>query len=196
LQDRKCSVCSSYKTYVRPNGYEDWFINSDTKFIICKRCYQQRYRNKNRKKIRERQKIYRDIHKGQITEYRRRRVAFKGKQITVESCPRLGQCTKCSRRIGDDIKRTNMHHDEYHEYDVLKDTRELCLSCHLEEHGHHKILDDRKCSICSSDKTYIRPSGRGTWRINKDTGLIICGRCYMKKRYFDTKMTRISLVDY
>jgi hypothetical protein len=91
------------------DGYKQWYIDKEIGLIICNKCYSK--------------------------TYNRRHIFFKGRKIVVESCPRSGRCSKCGRQIGvDDIKITNMHHDKYHDDNPLKDTRELCASCHRKEH--------------------------------------------------------------
>lgn len=75
--------------------------------------------------------------------YGPRRINPAGRgHIHLKECPRKGVCEWCRRKIGDEyintqgkiakIRLTNIHHIEYHE-DVLKDTVELCNSCHTKE---------------------------------------------------------------
>lgn len=165
---RKCSICGN-KTYVKPNGCEDWYNNKDTGLKICRKCYFKKYYLSHKKKFYR----YRETHKDQRCEYsrgyNRRRVVFKGRVVVVESCPRLGRCSNCGRRVGiDGIKRTNMHHDEYYDDDPLKQTREVCVSCHSKKH----VLirnggQNRRCSICYADNTYIDSSGYEYWLFDK-----------------------------
>ncbi len=56
--------------------------------------------------------------------------------------PRTGKCQRCEKKIGDPyldhkgreriVKRTHIHHIEYHE-DIMESTIELCTSCHSYE---------------------------------------------------------------
>lgn len=62
-------------------------------------------------------------------------ILFKGKSIHLKENPRKGVCSKCHRKVGQGIKRTNMHHLQYHDDDPLKDTIELCVSCHVKIHS-------------------------------------------------------------
>ena len=39
----------------------------------------------------------------------------------------------CGKRVGQGIKRTHIHHIEYHDEDPFKSTVELCVSCHDKE---------------------------------------------------------------
>ena len=100
---------------------------------------------------------YRKTHKNQIRERSRRSVTFKGRTIPVESCPRIGQCSNCNRRIGiDGIKKTHLHHDKYDYKHSLKYTRELCVRCHRGQHAKKKtnkrrvILHYRFHQLCCS----------------------------------------------
>ena len=69
-----------------------------------------------------------------IRQYKKRWIRFKDKRIQLEYNPRIGICSYCHKTIeSGKIKRTNMHHFEYEEIDVLAHTIELCVSC------HHKI---------------------------------------------------------
>lgn len=66
--------------------------------------------------------------------YRKKSLNYKDKMITLSFNPRNGICSWCTRKIGKDIKRTNMHHfAEYHDENPLKDTVEICVSCHSYE---------------------------------------------------------------
>jgi len=63
-----------------------------------------------------------------------RRIKFRNKQVTLSHNPRTGYCSWCTNNIHDgSCKKTQIHHREYHEDDFLKDTVELCASCHRKE---------------------------------------------------------------
>ena len=62
--------------------------------------------------------------------YTPRRQVFKGKQILLSTYPRKGICQQC----GKTNCKTDLHHIKYHDSDTLKDTVELCVSCHKTEH--------------------------------------------------------------
>jgi hypothetical protein len=59
--------------------------------------------------------------------------------------PRKGKCEWCGKRVGDMyfggkrrnklmiLEYTQIHHIVYHDDDPLKDTVELCSSCHTKE---------------------------------------------------------------
>jgi hypothetical protein len=65
---------------------------------------------------------------------------FNDKIVLLEENPRKGFCKICGNGIGDEYinykgqmaltKQTHIHHIHYDEYDYLKDTMELCASCH------------------------------------------------------------------
>jgi len=57
-----------------------------------------------------------------------RRIWFKGKQIILKENPRKGICKVCRRET-----KTHLHHQKYDQINPLKDTIELCLSCHCKE---------------------------------------------------------------
>ena len=64
-----------------------------------------------------------------INNPKRIRLQFKGKTLLLKENPRKGICSKCGKKT-----RTHIHHfAEYHENNPLKDTIELCSSCHAYE---------------------------------------------------------------
>ena len=63
-------------------------------------------------------------------------IIFKGKRICLKKDPRKGQCQRCKRKVGEGIKRTQIHHIKYHKKYPLKDTIELCVRCH--NSAHHR----------------------------------------------------------
>jgi hypothetical protein len=118
-----CYACGSTKTKIRykknrrPNA--EWIYNlDDENNVLCKRCYYE------------------------IIEYRARRelcrcmtISFKGRQIYLHHNPKKGICQVCNRSVSaGEIKRTNMHHEEYDEKDPLAYTVELCVNCHNHRH--------------------------------------------------------------
>jgi len=62
-------------------------------------------------------------------------ILFKGKRTNTGQLPRTGYCSLCDNNIYDGTcKRTSIHHfAQYHDDDPLKDTIELCNSCHAYE---------------------------------------------------------------
>jgi len=76
------------------------------------------------------------------------RVTFKNKRVRVGRGfnPRTGICSKCGKSVQKgEIKRTNIHHDQYDEQNPLAHTRELCPSCHRKE---HIMLERSKKNVC------------------------------------------------
>ena len=74
----------------------------------------------------------------------KRKIIYKKRQIYLDDIPRIGKCSWCNKKVGDEytncfgkksiIKQTHIHHfDKYHDDNVLKDTIELCASCHIKE---------------------------------------------------------------
>lgn len=67
-------------------------------------------------------------------------INFKGKAICLKQNIHIHKCQICGKKRGDEyinykgekaiVELTHLHHIEYHENNVLKDTLELCVSCH------------------------------------------------------------------
>ncbi len=107
---RICAACDSTTTYIN-NGYPQWH-NHDGSWL-CQKCY-SKY-------------VYNSL---AHIKHRSRRMRFKGKLIYLKVNPRKEICSKCGKK-----GLTNIHHfAEYHDDDPLKDTIELCPSCHWKEH--------------------------------------------------------------
>ncbi len=66
--------------------------------------------------------------KEEYTRSNTRRLKFKNKMIHVKDNPRTGFCSLCNY-----TGVTHIHHIVYHDDDPLKDTIELCPSCHRKE---------------------------------------------------------------
>ena len=72
--------------------------------------------------------------------------------IRLDHNPRTGVCAWCGKKKGDEyintrgktaiIKFTNIHHIAYHD-DPLKDTVELCNSCHTKESMRLRKLNNQ-----------------------------------------------------
>jgi len=106
---RKCSNCCSDKTY-----RNQWTRG------LCKKCYNKLVVHPKWNPIHN--KIYNPRHM---------RWTPTGKQILVNENPRIGICNWCCAVVGVNCKRTAIHHfGKYHDEDPLRDTIELCESCH------------------------------------------------------------------
>jgi hypothetical protein len=126
LTDKRiCLNCHVDKSLDKYN-HSTWHKHKDG--FLCHKCYNRLISNpKSNPKWKPRQLQW----------------TPKGRQIIVKEDPRTGMCQNCGRQIGDAyvnfwgqikiIKETHMHHIEYHEDDPLKDTVELCASCHARE---------------------------------------------------------------
>ena len=112
------------------------------------------------------------IHKNQLDKLKR--ICFKDKRIQLSHEPRTGICSLC-RKQG----LTHIHHINYHDSNPLKDTIELCVSCH---NMQRKKYLDRICLNCGSNKTYLRKENWYSWYKYKDGW--ICKNCYKKLRKF------------
>jgi DNA-directed RNA polymerase subunit RPC12/RpoP len=119
LKERVCSNCGSDKTLFHlargKYPYNKWYKDGKGGFW-CNCCYH---------------KITDDPQKTRAIN--ERRMKFKDKVIHIEKNPRTGVCSLCGNKVGEGIKRTGMHHIEYHDRNPLKDTVELCGSCHIKE---------------------------------------------------------------
>jgi hypothetical protein len=119
---RVCSNCGSDKTGMKKDRYPNWFRYNDG--YICESCYGKLIHNPSRSKESIQKYNARNNHK---------MINFKGKRILLKDDPRKGICSWCGAVRGKDCKITNLHHIEYHDDDILKDTVELCASCHAKE---------------------------------------------------------------
>jgi len=75
--------------------------------------------------------------------YSSRRLKFKGKSIMLKDNPRKGICFLCLRT---DLQTQIHHYAEYDYTDPLKNTIELCASCHNHigyRLGHIQRLEKR-----------------------------------------------------
>lgn len=122
---RICAHCGNNTTYKTPRGKEDWFDIEGKPW--CKSCYFKVFEYPKKK-----------VKWGSIHSHRR--VGFKGSSKSVKENPRIGFCNICKKWVGEEyinrfgqktpITKTDMHHINYHEDNPLKDTLELCSSCH------------------------------------------------------------------
>lgn len=127
---RRCTNCGSDKTYTRKRGWASW-NRHDGKWY-CHTCWSRLFAKK-----------YPEAIKKQSAKNNPRLMKFRDKQIYLKENPRKGECSFCKKKVGDEyincygnsaiLKRTGMHHLEYHNDDPLKDTVELCVPCHMKE---------------------------------------------------------------
>lgn len=127
--DYHCSKCGSSTTTMGQNRrlrkdgkmgapYANWYTNKDGKWL-CRKCYFNTIQNPKWNPI------FRKIHNP-------RRLTYKGKVVLLAKPPRVGVCNWCRAVVPFDCQRTNMHHESYHDDNVLKDAIELCPRCHYE----------------------------------------------------------------
>lgn len=116
LKQRLCSNCGKKTiTTITKRGFphQRWYNDGKGGFW-CNHCYHQATYDSQR----------------EVTRVRNwRRLVFKKKTIYLKKNPRTGICSLC----GKTGKRTHMHHLQYHDDNPLKDTIELCVSCHRKE---------------------------------------------------------------
>jgi len=120
LNDKRiCFSCGTDKS-VNKRGWRNW-RKEDGKWW-CKNCHSRIF---------------------SAPKWHARRILFKGKRLYVKENPRTGICSLCHRKTGEGIKKTAIHHIQYHEDDLLRDTVELCVSCHDKESWRLGCFDNR-----------------------------------------------------
>jgi len=112
---RLCYNCGSDKTYINNNGSFMWYKHEDG--LLCNKCHCKLFINPKWVPITVPKRIW-----------------YKNKSVRLKHNPRTGQCSICLRKKGEGIKLTHMHHIQYHDDDPLKDTIEVCVSCHKKQH--------------------------------------------------------------
>ena len=107
---RTCLNCQSTTTYIddRKGAPHEHWIRYENGYL-CHKCYSKLISNKTK------------THK----EWFNKRLRFKNERINLKENPRKGICKICNKQ-----GLTHIHHIQYHEDDPLKDTVELCPSCH------------------------------------------------------------------
>src|SRR5215212_776326 len=148
--NRVCSGCGANKTYINKNGYLDWFKDGKGGYW-CKKC-----RSK-----------YIDNPKWDAV-YSSRRFCFKGQYLRAEKEPKNGVCNFCrsivgqiSAQTGRFCYHTDRAHMSYHDDNPLKDTIELCDSCHRKYDGG--IPFDRLCCVCGKETYIVIKTGHAQW---------------------------------
>ena len=153
---RKCVECSSEKTYIwKDKNTEKWYRSKDKDGFLCMKCYKilignprrtpEYIKKYNGRRTPEQQKKYSQkwnpiLNKKWNPINHPKTIRFKEKQIILEENPRKGYCNFCKKSVGDEyinnrgktaiLKTTHIHHINYHDDNPLKDTIELCPSCH------------------------------------------------------------------
>ena len=129
--NRVCFNCGLGKTYINKRGLAVWAKHDNNYY--CTKCEAKLFVNPK----------WSPIHHAN-------RLTFKDKRPYTKAPPRKGVCEWCHKKIGDPyiawrgktkiLNVTVMHHVQYHPEDPLKDTIELCQSCHKAEHWRLKKL--------------------------------------------------------
>jgi len=105
------------------------------------RLYNIEWRKKNRSKTRESYRLWAERNPDKVKANRDKQnkvngpkhMVFKGKIIILKERVLTGICSWCGYK-----GYTHMHHLQYHDDDPLKDTIELCPSCHTSRHEQMK----------------------------------------------------------
>lgn len=119
----ECYSCGNSKTRIRSNGYPEWIFNHDFhNNVLCRKCFDKLVWSPIKNPISN-------------AKWQANRILYKGRRILLKLPPRKGVCSSCGRTVSSGaINQTQIHHDNYHDNDVLKDTRELCVKCHQKFH--------------------------------------------------------------
>ena len=130
---RQCSNCKSTNTRIKKtrNGldYELWLRDGKDGWF-CAKCYNKLISNPKWNPINN------PLNNNKNRSYHNsRRLKFKDRYVYVDKNPRNHICSNCGN-----IGNTDIHHIQYHENDPLKDTVELCNSCHMKESWRLKQL--------------------------------------------------------
>ena len=169
---RRCTKCQSTKTYLDRDAYPVWYYKLGG--WICKNCYNS----------------YRRIYDNP------REIVFTptGKTHYLKENPRTGVCSRCFRsKARGEIKRTAMHHTSYDPTDVLANTVELCVGCHMHIHAGIRApeIRSRRCVICQSTKTTLS-NGYAAWFHKPDKPEEwICRNCYERIYRYPQRPKRI-----
>ena len=149
MKERICFMCGKNYTKInirkgRPSP--NWY-NVDNK-PCCYICWNGKVFNKRKNLV-----------------HNPKRIKFKGKIIFYKEIVRTGQCQRCFRKIGDEfinnrkqiakVKKTSMHHINYHDDDILKDVIELCNHCHGKESVKQKWEKIRNKEFAANRKANI-----------------------------------------
>lgn len=119
LNDKRiCVICKATTTWIDKYGYASWRRYQDG--YICSKCHDKR-------RIRNPEVVRRYNAKANLIN-NKRRLCYKGKMLLLKFNPRTYVCSWCGK-----FGATDMHHIEYHDDNPLKDTIELCDSCHSKE---------------------------------------------------------------
>jgi hypothetical protein len=123
-KNRVCYACGTDKTFIdKRYNREYWIRNNDKENnVLCSKCYAKYFTGP---------KYGPALHKKWDRIYSGRVLSYKGSNKLLKENPKTGKCSKCGRIKGIDCKRTSIHHEQYHDDELLKDTYELCNSCHM-----------------------------------------------------------------
>lgn len=125
---RVCYACDSHSTYMNPKtGHLQWYGNPPIGWL-CKTCNTKYITNPEWHPITN-----------------KLRIRFLSKQLYIEQNPKIGVCNWCravkgqiNTQLDKLCKQTHMNHESYHENNILKDTIEVCSSCHRRYHENMK----------------------------------------------------------
>jgi hypothetical protein len=132
ISSYRCYACESDVTYLHPtDGHACWMLNPPTDLVLCNKCkFRYIFNHQSRKE--EKNAWARKNYSRRYPHWKEtvlsRRLTYKGKYLFAHEKVRNNQCIKCGK-----IGYTHLHHVIYHDDNPLKDTMELCASCHAVE---------------------------------------------------------------
>lgn len=135
----ECYSCGIDKSIEKKTGYSHWLYNHDIdNNVLCMNCnarlitYPKRDRQKMNNYYLPR---WRAQNPNYMKEYTKKRLNYKGRLITLKTRIKIGVCNTCNKTVeSGQINFTTLHHyAEYHDNNPVKDTIELCPSCHGKE---------------------------------------------------------------
>jgi len=117
----QCLNCGSNETYLIKGKYAQWYRYKDGS--ICHKCRLKLITNRKWNKLNR-------------AKWNPRVMRFNNKLVYALEIPRTGYCSLCPNNIYDkSCERTSMHHyDKYYDDKPLKNTIEICNSCHKKLH--------------------------------------------------------------
>lgn len=116
---KTCLACGTTQSYRTPNDRRSmWYHTDDGRVFLCRKCYNNHISNP----------FVHAVHNSE-------RICYKTKQIQLDYNPRKGICSECGRSVAKgEIKKTNMHHEQYDDDNPAAFTVELCCRDHRYAH--------------------------------------------------------------
>ena len=174
MSQKVCASCESTTSQPKSRKYPHWYKIPGTDKVVCYKCYA--YIRKTKGKSRTVERICErcnETHSNQwyktttgwicpscylkeyLPKYHEQNkgcyIRYKGRRIKLPNNPRKGFCVVCNTKIDENLP---LHHEVYHDDDPLKDTFELCRSCHAKTNPFfiYSKLYQRKGRVVKCDR--------------------------------------------